>query len=101
MLGSIWLDDLLYQLCGETSIISKPLGEKWWLEVRVEWQALFVCIKLHAAIYAALVTECIIHQYLEAVVQDKWLLKLKLEDFAAFFQQDLSQPYVEVYIMQM
>ena len=58
-----------------------------------------MCVQSHAAIDAAFVTERIIRQYLEPIIQDEQLRELKLEDFAVFFWQNLFQPYVKVYIM--
>ena len=98
-LSSIWLNDLFNQWCGEASIIPKPLREGGRLEVCLKRWTLFVCVQLHAAVYAAFLTEQIIRQDLEPIVPDKQLPELKLEDFAVFFWQNLFQPYVEVYIM--
>ena len=58
-----------------------------------------MCAQLHAAIDTAFVTERVVRQYLERVVQGKQLPELKLEDFAVFFWRNLFQPYVEVYIV--
>ena len=69
------------------------------LQVSVEWQAFFVCIKLHTAIHAVLVTEHIVRQYLEPIIQDKQLPKLKLEGLDAFFWRDFPQPYIKIYIV--
>ena len=44
-----------------------------------------MCIQSHAAIDAAFVTERVICQYLEPVIQGEQLPELKLEDFAIFF----------------
>ena len=58
-----------------------------------------MCIQSHGAIDAAFVTEQVVRQYLEPVVQGKQLPELKLEDFAVFFWRNLFQPYVKVYIV--
>ena len=44
-----------------------------------------MCVQSHAAIDAAFVTEQIVRQYLEPIVQDEQHPELKLEDFAVFF----------------
>ena len=44
-----------------------------------------MCVQLHAAVDAAFVTERVIRQYLERVIQGEQLPELKLEDFAVFF----------------
>ena len=58
-----------------------------------------MCVQSHAAIDAAFVTERVIHQNLEPVVQGEQLPELKLEDFAVFFWRNLFQPYVKAYIV--
>ena len=58
-----------------------------------------MCVQSHAAVDTAFVTERIVCQYLDPIIQDKQLPELKLEDFAVFFCQNLFQPYVEVYIL--
>ena len=56
-------------------------------------------VQSHAAIDAAFLTEQVIRQYLEPIVQDKWLPELNLDGFIVFFGQDLPQPNIEVYIV--
>ena len=58
-----------------------------------------MCVQSHAAIDAAFVTERVVHQYLEPVIQGEQLPELKLEDFAVFFWRNLFQLYVEIYIV--
>ena len=58
-----------------------------------------MCIQSHAAIDTAFVTERVIRQNLEPVIQGDQLPELKLEDFAVFFWRNIFQPYVEIYIV--
>ena len=58
-----------------------------------------MCVQSHAAVDAAFVTERVVRQYFEPIVQGEQLPELKLEDFAVFFWQNLFQPYVKIYIM--
>ena len=58
-----------------------------------------MCVQSHAAIDAAFVTERVVRQNLEPVVQGEQLPELKLEDFTVFFWRNLFQPYVKIYIM--
>ena len=58
-----------------------------------------MCVQSHAAIDAAFVTEQVVRQYLEPVVQGQQLPELKLDDFAVFFWRNLFQPYIKVYIV--
>ena len=44
-----------------------------------------MCVQSHAAIDAAFVTERVVRQNLEPVIQGEQLPELKLEDFAVFF----------------
>ena len=60
-----------------------------------------MCIQSHAALDAAFLTERVVRQYLEPVVQGKQLPELKLEDFDVFFRRNLFLPYIKVYIVQM
>ena len=48
-----------------------------------------MCIQSHAAVYAAFLTEHIVHKYLEPIIQDEQLPELKLEDFPVFFWKNL------------
>ena len=58
-----------------------------------------MCVQSHAAIDVAFVTERVVRQYLEPVVQGEQLPELKLQDFAVFFWRNIFQPYVEIYIV--
>ena len=58
-----------------------------------------MCIQSHAAVDAAFVTERIVHQYLEPIVQDEQLPYLKLEDFTVFFWRNIFQADIKIYIM--
>ena len=58
-----------------------------------------MCVQSHAAVDAAFVTERVVRQYLETVIQGEQLPELKLEDFAVFFWRIFFQPYIEVYIV--
>ena len=58
-----------------------------------------MCVQWHAAIDTAFVTEQVVRQYLEPVIQGEQLPELKLEDFAVFSWRNLFQPYVEIYIV--
>ena len=58
-----------------------------------------MCIQSHVAIDATFVTERVVRQYLEPVVQGKQLSELKLEDFTVVFWQNLFQPYIKIYIV--
>ena len=57
-----------------------------------------MCVQSHAAIDAAFVTEPVVCQNLEPVIQGEQLPELKLEDFAVFWR-NIFQPYVEIYIV--
>ena len=44
-------------------------------------------------------TERVVRQYLEPIVQGEELPELKLEDFTVFFWRNLFWPYIKIYIV--